>query len=1221
MSTLQNTHDERAKRRSPSAGPLTDAMRQLDRLGQRARLLLLSRRAFRIVAAAVGVAACMMLVDWLFRFPAALRVVFLAGGLVSLVLAGLRLLVPAWKFRPTPTTLALRIERSSPALRGRLASGVEFAMSDAGRESPLAARSMADLAERLGGESILSWLAPRRSLAEVSMSAAAVAIIALLAVLMPTYAAIGAQRLLWPFSRVEWPARTAVESLMGGTTHHAKGRPLLLTARLTQGDAKGERIAADVRSTRDNGSVTTDTLVLTRQADGRYERVLEGDVATRRVEIRFRSADAETPTQAVDFVEPPLVLESRLTLEPPGYAQDVVEPRSADLGPGTDERATLREPALIGAKATLEVTLNAPLKADATTARATMIRLLEREEVVADAVPELVIDSANAAQWTLSWTVTGATALQLALTDEHGITAADEIVFRIDAVGDRSPTCAVLTPAADESVLPTAIVPVQIEGRDDVGLSAFGLIVTRREDGASEAQPFGDTVAPAAGTLERRDEPLDLAVLAVRPGDVLTLVAAAEDMYEIDGQRHERVLSAPRTVRIISETDLGKQIRTQLSALRRAAIRFDEQQGELLAATQNGRFDPALERTQAQLSERIRNATETVTELRARVDRNRLADDELTATLDQAKDLLDMAARASARASEAMQQRREAASKPEAERAAAQENSAIDAEKAQEDVRAELEDLVKLLDRDEDSWAMGRAIDRLREQVDELARRTEQTGKSTVGQQPEELSQEDREALQAIADGQRDSALEAQELLDELRKRAEALARSDRTRAEAMRQAAKSGEERRLQKNLEQAGMDAKANRIEQARGAQQQAQAALDEMRQGLDDVRKAKAEELRRALESLEQSIERLVTINENELIALARVTGPGEVEPIADLARAMAKLAQNTQAVASEARAAGSEANSVARILDRAADSHGGAVGSLRATPVKLAEATTSEERGLELLKSALEQTKTTREQVERREAERKKGEILAVYRRVLDRQAGAIAGVSAARPADLTARLDRRALIESKRLSIVQGEIGRELAQMLADFEDLRQSVAFLQAHELIAGWASDASTRLAQGDLSDATVAGQQQILETVSQLIEALNEQQPDDQQFASDADPNAGGAQQAGGGEGPPPPTIPPVAELKLLRGMQQMLLDRTRKLDGVRQMDPSLAGAVDAELKALGEMQQRVLDAAVEVVKKLDRPAQEAPDPESQDPESPDPEEPAPAETSPQE
>jgi hypothetical protein len=131
MTTFSQPQDLAQAIRRP--GPLQRALAELDRLGRRARWLLISRRAFALVAAAIGVIACAVALDWIFRFPAWFRAIALAIGALSLASAAVRLLVPAWRFRPTPIDLALRVERSAPALAGRLASGVEFAMSDAGR--------------------------------------------------------------------------------------------------------------------------------------------------------------------------------------------------------------------------------------------------------------------------------------------------------------------------------------------------------------------------------------------------------------------------------------------------------------------------------------------------------------------------------------------------------------------------------------------------------------------------------------------------------------------------------------------------------------------------------------------------------------------------------------------------------------------------------------------------------------------------------------------------------------------------------------------------------------------------------------------------------------------------------------------------------------------------------------------------------------------------------
>lgn len=1171
-----------------SSGTLQEAIRDLERLGRRARLLILSRRVIGLLAAAIGCAAIAVTLDWIFRFPAPFRAIVLLLGAVVFTIASYRLIGPALRFRPTPTQLALRIERSSPGLRGRLASGIEFALAGADRDSALAARSVADLAARLSGESIRSWLAPQRSFAELSTAFATIAIVALIALVLPAHARIGATRLFAPFVGAEWPARTHVDSLMGGVKHHAKGQPLVLTARLTQGDAPDERVSALVTVHRDDGSSADDRLVLTRQSDGRYERVLEADVGIESVDLRFASSDHESPVESIAMVLPPAVTGATLTIQPPEYARATTEPRVVDLGDGTNEKATLRDPALVGSTATLALTLNKPLAIepplDAWKSR--MLGGAPASDV------SLEVDAADASRWTLEWTVTGPRELLVTLEDSLGIRAVDETRYRIEAVEDRPPTCAVIEPAADESVLPTAVISASIEARDDVGLSRAGLVVARQEGGKGVAKAAKETIVDSTSQLERRSESLELESLGVAPGDVLTLNAVAEDRFDLNGQRHERVTSAPRTIRIISEVELGKQLRSQLASVRRSAVRLDTQQAELSAAAHNGRFDPALERSQAQVSERLRSATQAVQELAARATRNRLNDEDLAATLAQSQDLLESAGRGSSRASEAMQRKREAQAKPpSAESDDAQKQAAAETVTAQEDVRNDLEDLIKLLDRDEDSWAMGREIERLREVVEKLSNRTAKVGERTVGQKPEDLREDDRNELESIADGQRDAARAAQDLIDELRNRAAAVDRVDKSRAEAMREAAKAGEEKRLQRNLEQAGDEVQNNRMQQAQASQQAAKDALDRMRRGLDDVRKARAEELRRALESLERSIERLVKINEDELIALSRVAGPDDEEGLSERSRAMAKLAQNTQAVAGEARAAGSEASRIARTLDRAADSHGGAVGFLRAKPARMPDAQSAEERGLALLQEALEAAKQARQQSEQREQAKKLQELIAAYRQLLEKQLGVRDATLVARPKNPGAKLDRRGLIESRRLSIAEGEIGGSMQSMIDEHAELKESPIFVETHALVADWASQASQRLGDGDLSDGTVGVQTQVADAIEQLMTSLAQESPDDNPFQE----NQGGGNQGnngGSGQGQNQDSkLPPVAELKLLRGMQVQVFERTKRLDRER-AEGSASPAADAEVAALAKLQDRLSALLEKFIQKMSMP-----------------------------
>ena len=1159
----------------------------LERLGRRARILLVARAVTIGLASMVAAITMLAAVDWIVRFPGWLRLVVLVVGAAAIFGSLRRLLGPALAFRPTAIDLALRIERSEPSMEGRLASGVEFAANGLDHASPFARRTVEDVVSRVAGVSVLGALRPSRPLASMAPAAAGLAVAFALALAFPEMSSIAVRRVLLPLGAAAWPARTAVEPLMGESLYRPKGEALVLAARLTRGDGEDARVVARVRSRRGDTFGATEDLVLTRQPDGRYERVLEGDPLRDAIEISFVASDSESPTATIDFFPRPAIATSQLRAIPPAYATGAIEPIERDLGDGTDERASLREPLLAGTAITLDLELDRPLKAPEGQADAWIPWRLGDAPVVATRTSD------SPERWSLAWTA-GAPAipetLELGLVDALGITNGETIRFRIPFFRDQPPVATVLEPATDESVLPTALIDLAIEGSDDVGLAFLGSVTRRTPIEGGDGEIVRDTGTEDSGRRTRRDETLDLAEIGAKAGDTIVIRAVAEDGFENTiadpsagfegevGVRHPRIESAPRTLRVIPEAELSRQLRAQLSSLRRAAIRLDAQQAELAAASANDRFDAAAERSQAQVSERLGAARESLDGIGKRSERNRLADDELAATLDQARDLVEAAARSSQEASAAMEERRAAAGAEAAKSAAERANA------AQESVRAELEDLVRLLDRDEDAWAMGRDLERLRETLGEMQQQTQELGRRTVGQSAENLPPQERTELERLTDRQREAAASSRELIDQMRNRADGLQRTDRNRAQAMRNAAEKGEQGRVSQKLEQAASESAENRLQQAGQAQQQAAETLDEMQAALEDIRKARVEELKRALESLVQSIQRLVRNNEDELIALDRVDATDD-EAVTERSRTVAKLAQNARAVAGEARDAGSEAGRIARVVDRAADNLGTATASLRKSPPDLAAARTAEERSLELLREALAAAEKTRQEVEDREQERARRAILGEYRKLAERQVAVRDATVAARPADPSARLDRRALVESRRLSIAEAEIGNDLDAIVEEHADLAKSDAFVEAHRLIGEWTSSASRRLQDGDLGEATVGEQQLVLDTFAGLIEALNEAEPDRDPFEEPQPEEAGG--QAGASGGANQGTLPPIAELRLIRGLQQQALDRTRRLAGRADGDPA---RTEADRASIAGLQQKLVDLAADVIKKME-------------------------------
>ena len=125
---------------------------ELEKIRRRSRTMLLTQRVSVIVAWVIGLTVCLVALDFLLRLPATPRLALLVGGLAMFGYALWTYLWPAVLFRPHLTELALRAERSFPAVAGRLASSVEFAVSGLDKVNPLAARSVTETERRLAGE-------------------------------------------------------------------------------------------------------------------------------------------------------------------------------------------------------------------------------------------------------------------------------------------------------------------------------------------------------------------------------------------------------------------------------------------------------------------------------------------------------------------------------------------------------------------------------------------------------------------------------------------------------------------------------------------------------------------------------------------------------------------------------------------------------------------------------------------------------------------------------------------------------------------------------------------------------------------------------------------------------------------------------------------------------------------------------------------------------------
>ncbi|MHC4588417.1 MAG: coiled-coil domain-containing protein, partial [Planctomycetota bacterium] len=1082
---------------------------------------------------------------------------------------------------------------------------------------------------RLSGERLTRVISGERTWRAAGSMIGVLAVVATVAILDRSSAQTGLVRLFAPYGATAWPARTGVESLMhevlGDTWVHPRGQALLLKARVTRGQPF--HVGARYRLRINGRYGPWQRIVMTHQGKGIHERLV--DTSAEAIELYFETEDARTQRQEILLAAPPAVYRAALDVTPPSYAAEWFPSLRADLGTGLDKRAVTDTPSLIGSDVILSLELNKPIPAPGT--EEWIRRTLGWDD---GEPPSCTVDEREPKRWTLKWRLAGTRRLNLQLVDEYGLRNTEPIAYRIDAVEDRRPGVTIMEPEADEPVLATAVVPLEAEARDDVAVGVMGLEASLAQD--EPAAPLWETsewVHSAAATLATE---LDLATLDLTEGDIVLVHGTAEDVFELDGLRHPLVRSPARRLRVISELDLARRFRRELGAVRQNAIRIEARQAELEEDVVAAGPQPGVERAQAQIGERIATQREAIDRVLQRMEMNRLNDEQLTGLVQQSGELLDFAGRAANRAVEAIEKRQsEIRAKPGAtEREdmggthsevaldtgtaaslqptgdgvvrddhtdarpddfadldlpepAAEDRPIVE---AQEEVRQELTDLIMLLDRDEDTWVATRRLEELLEAQAELEAETEVVGQRTVGRSREELTPGEQTELDRMARRQADLADQGRQLIDDLRRRADELEEVDPLGASGMRSAAESGERRELSRDMENAAERVAQNQLRTAGAAQEGARSTLQQMLQNIRETSRANAQELLRRLASLIESIERLITVQEMELGALDDAITDGD---FSGRDRAMIRLNQNTRTVAEEARSAGQESRRIARLLDRAADSQGAAVAALRAFPVKDDEALAAENHSLELLLQAKDLAEEVELAFEQRELMRQRSELIAAYRVFVERQIS-VRG-DTVKLVD-QGQLERRQLIEARGLGRSQEEIRQGLDELAASTREIHEAPVFTHVHDMMDDWSSWVTDALISGEVSVAVTDRQRWIADSIGRLIEAL-------ESLISEPDEFAGGRQGgsgSGSGQGRPP-LIPPIAELMLLRGMQEQVYNQTQDLDDRGDLE---ADERRERLEELGEVQHDLLELGREMAEALGNTPLSEPEPTTPEP-----------------
>ncbi len=532
---------------------------------RRVRRLLVLDAVGRLLAVLSGTALVLCLADYLFRYEErGLRFMSSAVLVAAIGWSFYRFLWPALRVELGDVELALRLESRLPILRDRLASAVRFlrqSEDDALAGSTALRRSViveatAEL-DRVSLESVIQPGIARRAL---SLAAASFAVAIGLALVDLPAAGTALVRLVAPWGGAQWPRHNHLEFIQP-VRRLAAGQ----TFEVELKDAQGARLpdevfieyrAGDLASAAESSEpmrLLNDVMVASR------ENVLQP--------FSYRAVGGDDFSMDwidLEVVEPPTVDDLTVKLHFPEYTG----------WPPEASQPHLR--ALVGTRVELGGHTNKPVSAvnvHVDEGRTVAARLSEdgrrfflpAESDSRGGGPDASGPDAAEVD-AASFTVERSGTYWIELVDHEGFSSGDQVRYEIRAIEDVTPAANIEEPQPSIFVTPVANVPLRVAAKDDLALAQVVLRFSRtdrsQEDEVQIVLYQGpDRPAPerrAAG-LENGDarvltHEFDVSALGAKPGAQVTLFAAASDYFPHVGQ------SQPVRLTVITPDELRERL-------------------------------------------------------------------------------------------------------------------------------------------------------------------------------------------------------------------------------------------------------------------------------------------------------------------------------------------------------------------------------------------------------------------------------------------------------------------------------------------------------------------------------------------------------------------------------------------------------------------------------------------------------------------------------------
>jgi len=1161
---------------------------KLSALRRRARRMIYVAAIGWTLAASLAVFLLLGAVDYIVRFhDPGIRLIGTALALAAvgtIVYRNFRLPLSS---RLSKVDLAQQLERRNPALADELSTAIAFL--DQPENEPHAGsatlrraavnQAVAD-AERIDFAAVLDGRPFRRAIA------AALTMLAMVGGLLWTdyrATATGIVRLAAPWGKTEWP-RTNQLRWVKSPLRLAAGSSFEVELVDDGGQLPGN---VRIQYRYDNPDGVAEEVDAMRYVDGQGgpRMVAVRENVTRPFSYRAVGGDDDTMQWTdLEVVEPPSVKSLEITLYPPEYTGWPPHPSDARIR------------ALRGTRVATTGKVTKPLRS------ATLV-LDDGQEITAKVSP-------NGTEFSISpdqMTIDQSTAYSFRLEDNENLVEGQEDPWQIEAIRDEPPTVTFEQPSTNLFVTPQAEVPLRMLVKDDLAIRDVELVFLRSDrsdEGEQVLRLYGGPqevpVSPdqpslgAAGAGESRlvQYQWNMQDLDLTPGTTLTVHARASDYA---GQQGQSV--APRQITIIDTAQFEARMADQLAQLisrlvaalelqRKARTQTNSleiQMAESSVAARHLDGIRAVQLMQREVSESLSNQHDgilaDIERLAAQLSASRVESSDTEHHLKHlreqvaglVKDPLPRIDHALTAMVKATQQAAENAPETGAERLF--ENHLTTIVRQQDRVIAVLEGLVGDLSQWADFRQLVREVSELLRHQEELLQAAKELGRDTIGQRVSDLDEPTRARLGQLADRQRELSRRAETIWPRLMTASERIARHEPLAAAALADASELAGRLAVSSGMRQAGDEIQQNRMTQAVAEQERQLASLQEIIDTLSKRREQKLGPLVDGLRSAATELAQLAKTSRGLRKKLSEVPKPAAA---AQARRELERLSRRQQELREQL-------DRLARRLQRlraeqSADSVQQAAGQIGqsckactagAADQALERLTTAERHLDEAQRQLAEQLRQAEQQLARQQLVELEDQVrgLAERQEALTNQTARLESLRRG-TGRFTTDEERSVHAAARAQNMLAGQTG-ELAGELA------QTAVFQLALRTAAADMTTAAERLEALETGAKTHQAQKASAQRLNQLLTALDtaRTEPSQRQESDEKGPSKAGQQAQR-------PRTYRLAEIVLLRTLQDDLNRRTRAIEQHRTDDGILTDDVSRQYDQLGRQQQQLAE-----------------------------------------